>query len=96
MEPQRATPVPGSAPMLSVLGGIQNNMNKKRVNVLGLIPQFSKSMSCLHIPYQFESMAHWGETLDYIRNSEQINSLMTQKNSLGSLETSHLMIPLDE
>ena len=81
--------------MLSILSEIQNIMDKKKVNVLGLIPPLGEGLSALHIPYQFESLDHWGEVLDYIKNSEEMNSLIGQKNKFGSLETGHLMIPLD-
>jgi len=82
--------------MLSILSEIQNIMDKKKVNVLGLIPPLGDGLSALHIPYQFESLEHWGEVLDYIANSEKMNSLIGQKNKFGKLETGHLMIPLDE
>ena len=81
--------------MLSILSEIQNIMDKKKVNVLGLIPPLGEGLSALHIPYQFESLDHWGEVLDYIKNSKEMNSLIGQKNKFGSLETGHLMIPLD-
>ena len=81
--------------MLSILSEIQNIMDKKKVNVLGLIPPLGEGLSALHIPYQFESLDHWDEVLDYIKNSEEMNSLIGQKNKFGSLETIHLMIPLD-
>ena len=81
--------------MLSILSEIQNILDKKKVNVLGLIPPLGEGLSALHIPYQFESLDHWGEVLDYIKNSEEMNSLIGQKNKFGSLETGHLMIPLD-
>ena len=82
--------------MLSILSEIQNIMDKKKVNVLGLIPPLGEGHSVLHIPYQFESLEHWGEVLDYIANSEKMNTLIGQKNKFGKLETGHLMIPLDE
>ena len=81
--------------MLSILSEIQNIMDKKKVNVLGLIPPLGEGLSALHIPYQFESLDHWDEVLDYIKNSEEMNSLIGQKNKFGSLETGHLMIPLN-
>ena len=65
--------------MLSILSEIQNIMDKKKVNVLGLIPPLGEGLSALHIPYQFESLDHWGEVLDYIKNSEEMNSLIGQK-----------------
>ena len=80
--------------MLSILSEIQNIMDKKKVNVLGLIPPLGEGLSALHIPYQFESLNHWGEVLDYIKNSEDMKSLIRQKSKFGSLETGHLMIPL--
>ena len=81
--------------MLSILSGIQNILDKKKVNVLGLIPPLGEGLSTLHIPYQFESLDHWGEVLDYIKNSEEMNNLIGQKNKFGSLDTGHLMIPLN-
>ena len=81
--------------MLSILGEIQSIMDKKRVNVLGLIPPLGEGLSTLHIPYQFESLDHWGEVLDYIKNSEEMTRLVSQKNKFGNLETGHLMIPLN-
>ena len=82
--------------MLSILSEIQNIMDKKKVNVLGLIPPLGDGLSALHIPYQFESLDHWGEVLDYIKNSEDMKSLIGQKSKFGSLETGHLMIPLNK
>ena len=81
--------------MLSILSEIQNILDKKKVNVLGLIPPLGEGLSSLHIPYQFESLDHWGEVLDYIKNSEEMNNLIGQKNKFGSLDTGHLMIPLN-
>ena len=81
--------------MLSILSEIQNILDKKKVNVLGLIPPLGEGLSTLHIPYQFESLDHWGEVLDYIKNSEDMKSLIGQKSKFGSLETGHLMIPLN-
>ena len=82
--------------MLSILSKVQNILDKKKVNVLGLIPPLGEGLSTLHIPYQFESLDHWGEVLDYIKHSEEMNSLIGQKNKFGSLETGHLMIPLNQ
>ena len=81
--------------MLSILSEIQNILDKKKVNVLGLIPPLGEGLSSLHIRYQFESLDHWGEVLDYIKNSEEMNNLIGQKNKFGSLDTGHLMIPLN-
>ena len=50
--------------MLSILSKVQNLLDEKKVNVLGLIPPLGEGLSTLHIPYQFESLDHWGEVLD--------------------------------
>ena len=61
--------------MLSILSEIQNIMDKKKVNVLGLIPPLGEGLSALHIPYQFESLNHWGEVLDYIKKFRRYEEL---------------------
>ena len=81
--------------ILSILSDIQNIMDKKKVNVLGLIPPLGEELCTLHIPYQFESLDHWDDVLDYIKNSEKMNSLIRQKNKFGSLDRGHLMMPLN-
>ena len=64
---------------LPILKAIQCIMEKRRVNVLGLIPPLSENMSCLQIPYQFASLDHWGEVLDDYKNPEEVIDLIIQK-----------------
>ena len=85
--------VPGFLPILKEMQCI---MEKRRVNVLGLIPPLIGNMSCLHVTYQFESLDHRGEVLDDYKNSEEVNDLIIRKNLIVRLETYLLMTPLDE
>jgi hypothetical protein len=82
------------ADAVRMLAEVEKVFSKADVNVAGLLPVTSETMSSLSVSYQFRSMEHFGEALDTVGVTDEFQALVAKAAELGTLRSASMMVPL--
>jgi len=55
------------------------------------VPLIAAEHEMMRVIYRFSSMDHWGESVDFMLNSEEFTQVLAKASSLGTLKKSRLI-----
>ena len=79
---------------LRLLPKVEKIVSQADVNVVALLPVTGENLSSMSISYQFQSIDHWGETLDTVGTSEAFQAIVAEAAAFGTLRSAFSMVPL--
>jgi len=77
--------------VLEMAPGLEKLMKSIEVEVAVGVPLITSDHEMIRVMYRFSSMDHWGESVDFMLNSEEFTKILAKASSLGTLKKSRLI-----
>jgi len=77
--------------VLEMAPGLDKLMESIGVEVTLGVPLIAAEHEMMRVIYRFSSMDHWGESVDFMLNSEEFTKILAKASSLGTLKKSRLI-----